>query len=100
MNTQELLQDLQKKYPKLKFTLSPFSDLGLDGAYSDQELKEKNLPEQFITFENDSVGGIWDPYASECSRFVINPEEEYNLKKEDAERIVEHNKLRIHEEVN
>lgn len=97
MNTQELMKDLQQKYPKIKFDLCPFSDLALDGVYSDEELKAKNLPEQFITFEYQGIG-VWDPYASECSRFVINPEEEYNLKKEDAKRIVQHNKIRIHEE--
>lgn len=95
MNTQELLKDLQQKYPKIKFDLCPFSDLGLDGVYTDEELKAKNLPEQFITFEHGGIG-VWDPYASECSRFMVKPYKNYKIKEEDAKRIVEHNKLQMH----
>ncbi len=95
MNTQEILQILKGKYPKKDFYLQPFEDLAMDGAYTDEEIKAMNLPEGFITFESGGIG-IWDPYSSECSRFKINPKEEYGITKEDAELIVKHNKLTIH----
>lgn len=95
MNTQDILKILQQKYPKKEFSLSPFSDLGIDGTYSDEELKAMNLQEQFITFEHQGIG-VWDPFASECSRFVVEPYKNYRIKKEDAKMIVEHNKVKMH----
>jgi len=93
MNTQELFNKLQAKYPNIEFSLDKHTELGLQDIYSNEELA--NVPEYFITFESGGIG-IWDPYASECSRFKINPEEEYGIQQEDAKTIVEHNKLTMH----
>lgn len=93
MNTQELLKDLQAKYPNLTFGLDKKDDLALHESFPEEELKD--VPEYLINFDSGGIG-IWDPYCSECSRFKVDPKKEYGINEEDAKRIVEHNKLNMH----
>jgi hypothetical protein len=93
MNTQELLEEMQTKYPNIKFYLDKKTNLGLEGSYSEEEVEK--APDYLISFESGGIG-IWDPYASECSRFKVNPEEEYGITEEDARKIANHNLLHMH----
>lgn len=95
MTTQALLSELQAKYPQLEFSLQKLEDLGIDDWFSEEELKELNPPETLITFDGHGVG-VWDVFASSCSRFLIDPKEEYGIDVEDAEKIAKHNKIAIH----
>jgi hypothetical protein len=93
MQTQDLFQELKTKYPNIKFSLNKSTELGLEDNYEKEELAK--LPEHLITFEMNDIS-IWDPFCSDCSRFKINPKEEYGIEEEDANRIVQHNKLTMH----
>ncbi len=92
--TQELLAYFKNKYPKHEFDLIEAKDV-LQTHYNLNEINLNDYPKEMISFSFEGIC-ITDPFASCCSRFQVNPNEEYNILQKDAQIIIEHNKFTIH----
>lgn len=92
MTTKSTLAYFQAKYPDANFNLIDSSEI--ISHFEEEELKDKTIPKDIITFEYEGMC-MFDPYASDCSRFRV-PSETYNIEDVDAKKMVKHNQLSLH----